>query len=504
LKINLIEYLKATVKKYPNKIAIHDDLEVISFLQLDGFSDKIASAIRNKNNISRLPIAVFMPKNCWSVIAFVGIYKSGNFYVPLDTKSPIDRISKILDTLNSKCIITDTNHKEKLIKLGYKGDIIILEEALAILVSSDHKLELDKIANQVIDVDPIYSIFTSGSTGNPKGVLVSHKSVIGFIEWAIKTYSITENEVIGNQVPFYFDVSVLDIYLMIVKGASLHIIPEDRFIFPIKLIEYLNQKKINFIIWVPSVLNNVSNFNAFATIKPTTLTKILFAGEVMPNKHLNYWRKNYPISLYSNLYGPTETTVIATYYIVNRDFEDHESLPIGTACKNIQTLIFTDDKQLVKKGEIGELCVRGSSVAFGYYNDVEKTKLAFVQNPIHNVYQDIIYKTGDLVFENHLNEIIYVGRKDSQIKHMGYRIELGEIETAILGIEGVSNTCILYDEVNKKIVTFFIATKSNTQIRKELMATLPKYMIPTKWIQKEQFPLNANGKINKLLLKKEL
>jgi D-alanine--poly(phosphoribitol) ligase subunit 1 len=504
LKINLIEYLKATVKKYPNKIAIHDNLEVISFLQLDGFSDKIALAIRNKNNISRLPIAVFMPKNCWSVIAFVGIYKSGNFYVPLDTKSPIDRISKILDTLNSKCIITDTNHKVKLIKLGYKGDIILLEEVLATLVSLDHKLELDKIANQVIDVDPIYSIFTSGSTGNPKGVLVSHKSVIGFIEWAIKTYSITENEVIGNQVPFYFDVSVLDIYLMIVKGASLHIIPEDRFIFPIKLIEYLNEQKINFIIWVPSVLNNVSNFNAFTTIKPTTLTKILFAGEVMPNKHLNYWRKNYPAALYSNLYGPTETTVIATYFIVNRDFKDDESLPIGKACKNIQTLIFTEDHQLAKKGELGELCVRGSSLAFGYYNDVEKTNLAFVQNPLHNLYPDIIYKTGDLVFENNLKEIIFVGRKDSQIKHMGYRIELGEIETAILGVGGVSNTCVLYDDVKKKIVAFFISAKSNLEIRKELIHTLPKYMIPTKWIKKEKFPLNANGKIHKLELKNQM
>jgi D-alanine--poly(phosphoribitol) ligase subunit 1 len=504
LNINLIEYLKATVKKHPNKIAINDNLDHVSFLQLDEFSDKIALAISDKNKILRSPIAVFMPKNCWSVIAFVGVFKSGNFYVPLDTKSPTDRISKILDTLNAECVITDTNHKEKLIELGYKGDIIILEEALSASISNDNALKLDKIANQVIDVDPIYAIFTSGSTGNPKGVLVSHKSVIGFIKWVIVTYSITENEIIGNQVPFYFDVSVLDIYLMIVKGASLHIIPEEKFTFPIKLIAYINKKKINFIIWVPSVLKNISNFDAFATIKPTTLNKILFAGEVMPNKHLNYWRKNYPAALYSNLYGPTETTVIATYFIVNRDFKDDESLPIGKACKNIQTLIFTKDHQLAKKGELGELCVRGSSLAFGYYNDAEKTNLAFVQNPLHNLYPDIIYKTGDLVFENDLNEIIFVGRKDSQIKHMGYRIELGEIETAILGVGGVSNTCVLYDDVKKKIVAFFISAKSNLEIRKELIHTLPKYMIPTKWIKKEKFPLNANGKIHKLELKNQM
>ena len=493
MKINLIEYLKETVHRYPHKIAIDDNTAAVSFLELDEISDKIARKIYSKGNILRTPIAVFIPKSSSAVISFVGVFKSGNFYVPLDTKSPMDRISKILDTLNTACIITDAEHKNRLIQLGYKGEIIVIEEVITNVLSKDDIEKLNVISSQVIDLDPIYSIFTSGSTGNPKGVLISHKGVFDFIEWAIETYSITENDSIGNQVPFYFDVSTLDIYLMLVAGATLHIIPEDRFMFPIKLIEYVNEHKINFVIWVPSVLNNVSNFDAFATIKPTFLNKVLFAGEVMPNKHLNYWRKNHPTALYSNLYGPTETTVIATYYIVNRAFKDEESLPIGKACKNIQIFILTDEGKFLNKGELGELCVRGSSLAFGYYNDIEKTNLAFIQNPSHNLYPDTIYKTGDLVYENDLNEIVFVGRKDSQIKHMGYRIELGEIETAILSVEGVSNTCVLYDDVKKQIVAFFISNKSNREIRKELIYVLPKYMIPTKWIQKEVFPLNANG-----------
>jgi non-ribosomal peptide synthetase component F len=288
---------------------------------------------------------------------------------------------------------------------------------------------------------------------------------------------------------------------MLVAGSTLHIIPENKFAFPIKLIEYVNEHNINFVIWVPSVLNNVANFNAFTTIKPTSLNKILFAGEVMPNKQLNYWRKNHPTALYSNLYGPTETTVIATYYIVNRDFKDDASLPIGKACKNIQTFIFTEKGKLVNKGELGELCVRGSSLAFGYYNDMEKTKLAFVQNPLHNLYPDIIYKTGDLVYQNEYDEILFVGRRDSQIKHMGYRIDLGEIETALLGIEAVSGSCVLYDDLKKKIVAFFISNKSNKEIRKELICILPKYMVPTKWHQMKTFPINSNGKIDKKELK---
>lgn len=504
MKINLIEYLKETVNTHPNKIAIDDNVAVVSFLELDKISDRIASEISFKNNTLRAPVAVFMPKNSWAVISFVGVFKSGNFYVPLDTKSPKERLSKILDTLNPAVIITDTEHKVKLTELGYKREIIVLEDVITNVLDENDINKLKTIASQVIDLDPIYAIFTSGSTGNPKGVLISHKGVFDFIEWAIETYSITEKDIIGNQVPFYFDVSTLDIYLMLVTGATLHIIPENRFSFPIKLIEYINENKINFVIWVPSVLNNVSNFDAFATIKPRFLNKILFAGEVMPNKHLNYWRKNYPSALYSNLYGPTEVTVIATFYIVDRFFKDDESLPIGKPCKNIQTLILTDDGKLVNKGELGELCVRGSSLAFGYYNDTEKTNLAFVQNPLHNLYPDIIYKTGDLVFENDFEEIIFVGRKDSQIKHLGYRIELGEIETAILGIEGVRNTFVFYDEINKKIVSFFISKKSNNEIRKELTCVLPKYMIPTKWINLEEFPLNANGKIDRKELKNSL
>jgi len=504
MKVNLIEYLRETVRKYPEKVAINDSFSSITFSELNIASDKIALAINSKNDSLRMPVAVFLPKNKWAIVSFISIFKSGNFYVPLDVKSPLERTSKVLGTLKLSCIITDLIHKDHLRQLGYLGEVIVIEEILNDSIIDLNLEILSDISKEIIDLDPIYAIFTSGSTGLPKGVLISHRGVFDYIEWAIETYSISENDIIGNQAPFYFDNSTLDIYLMLVIGATLNIIPEDRFTFPIKLIEYVNENKINFVFWVPSVLNSISIFDAFATIKPSYLNKILFAGEVMPNKHLNYWRKNYPDALYSNLYGPTEITVDCTFYIVDREFKDDESLPIGKACKNTQILILSEDGKVAAKGELGELCVRGSSLAFGYYNDLEKTRLAFVQNPLHNSYPDIIYKTGDLVKENEFGEILFVGRKDSQIKHMGFRIELGEIENAIRGVEGVSNTCVLYDDDNKQIAAFFIGTKSNVEIRKALLRALPKYMIPTKWIHRESFPLNANGKINKLELMNQL
>lgn len=500
MKNNLTEYFANTVHNFPDKIAIDDNEAIVLFCELDDITNKIANAIISRNTISRKPIAVFLQKNRWSVASYIAIVKTGNFYVPLDIKSPMERILKILNNLNPAIIITDLAHLNTLKKYGFTGEIILIEEALNHPLSLDGVLYLQEISKNIIDLDPIYAIYTSGSTGTPKGVLISQKGVIDFIDWAQNTYSITEKDIIGNQVPFYFDVSTLDIYLMVVIGATLIIIPEDRFAFPIKLIEFVNEKKINTVCWVPSVLTNVSNFDVFSFLKPTSLQNIFFAGEPMPTKHLNYWRKNYPNALYANLYGPTEITVIATFYNVDRDFNDDEPLPIGKACKNTQILIIAEDGSPVKKGELGELYIRGSSLAFGYYNDPEKTQLAFVQNPSHNSYPDLVYKTGDLVYQNQFDEIMFVGRKDSQIKHLGYRIELGEIETAIIGIKGVKNACVLYDEPNKQIVAFFIAEEPNIEIRKQLISSLPKYMIPTKWIKKETFLLNANGKINKLEL----
>ena len=502
MNCNFVEYFENTLKEFSNKVAIDDNQGKLTFNELNVYSDKVAVSVLNFFDNQRKPVPVYISKSRWAVVSFLGINKSGNFYVPLDVKSPFERTLKILEALDSEIIITDLEHKNKLIEIGFQGRLIILED-----VFKEEVLEIErlsKVKSSIIDLDPIYSIFTSGSTGTPKGVLISHKGVIDYIEWAIKTYNISSNEIIGNQAPFYFDNSTLDIYLMLATGATLNIIPEDKFTFPIKLIEYVNEKEINFVFLVPSVLNSISNFDAFSSILPKNLNKILFAGEAMSNKHLNYWRNKYPNALYSNLYGPTEITVDCTYYIVDRKFNDDESLPIGKACKNTQILILSENGKLVQKGEIGELCVRGSSLAFGYYNDSEKTKSAFIQNPLHNLYPDIIYKTGDLVYENEFEEYIFMGRKDSQIKHMGYRIELGEIETAIQGVQGVKNACVLYDDTLKQIVGFYIGDISSIEIRKSLMNVLPKYMIPTKWFIEMDFPLNANGKVDRLELKKKL
>ena len=490
---NVIEYLSETVGRFPEKTAVKDSEMSITFAELWQNAQKISSALINTNIGLRNPIGVYIPKGCKMIEAFAGINLSGNFYVPLDTKSPASRIESIISTLEAKVLITDRTHLSSL-KTFCNVNIMVVED----IVEADVNI-INAFAqlNSQIDTDPVYSIFTSGSTGVPKGVVVSHRGVIDYIDWANDTFHFKSDAVIGNQAPFYFDNSTLDIYLMYSTGATLNIIPESYFAFPAKLVDYLNEEQISFVFWVPFVLGKVANLNIFESKEPKYIKDVFFAGEVMPNKHLNYWRKHLPNCRYANLYGPTEITVDCTYYEVKREFRDDEPLPIGYVCKNSDILILVDRKRLVNKGEQGELCVRGSSLALGYYNDPERTAQAFIQNPLNNHYPETIYCTGDVVYENEYGEIMYVGRVDSQIKHNGYRIELGEIETALETVEGLGRSLCMYDEAKGKILAFYEGDLEKKQIVRAIGTRLPGFMIPNVFVKVEEFPLTKNGKIDR-------
>lgn len=497
---SVIEYLVKTAAQYPQKAAVQDADGKITFSELLHSAFVVADEI-NKRDVWRQPIGVYIPKGCKMVQAFAGINMSGNFYVPLDTKSPDSRVLSILSVLESDVVITDKTHEEHIREICDKK-VIVIEDVLQNQPKADTSAD-EYLANQ-IDTDPVYSIFTSGSTGAPKGVVVSHRGVIDYIDWAVNTFEFKSDAIIGNQAPFYFDNSTLDIYLMYATGATLDIIPDKYFTFPAELVDYLNDHKISFVFWVPFALINVANKDIFSAKLPQYLKDVFFAGEVMPNKHLNYWRKYLPQCRYANLYGPTEITVDCTYYVVDREFADDESLPIGIACRNSDVLILIDQQREAAVNEQGELCVRGSSLALGYYNDWEKTQKAFIQNPLNKHYPETIYCTGDIVYKNERGEIIYVGRKDSQIKHNGYRIELGEIENAVLASKLVENCCAVYDFNNKKIVLFYQAQQEVTKsdFRKGLANRIPRYMIPTDYHLEDFMRQNTSGKIDRSHYKK--
>lgn len=502
MKINLIEYFEQTVNSFPNKLALIDEMSKLTFIELKQNAQSIALNILERNTKINRPIAIYLPKSNEAITSFLAILYSGNCYAPLDTNNPISRIQSILEVLEPSCIITNNQFIGNLKECNTSIEIINID---ALGNNDINNISFNYL--KCIDTDPAYILHTSGSTGVPKGVVISHLSIIDYINWVITTFNITENEVIGNQTPFIFDMSTLDIYLMLFKGATLHLIPEKKFIFPATLLEYINTNQINLIFWVPSVLINIANLKLLDTITIPSVKKVLFGGEVMPSKHLNYWiQRLNPEVIYGNLYGPTEITGTCTCYIVDETFKEDEPLPIGRPCRNTDILILNEDNELCEIGEKGELCVRGSSLALGYWNNFEKTNETFVQNPLNHSVPERIYRTGDIVFQNNQGQLIYIGRKDFQIKLFGYRIDLGEIEHSILNAFDHINAGVFFDQKKNEIVLVY---ESDIEIpvkefRIKLIKVLSKHMIPTKYIKMDPLPKSPSGKIDRSLINSKI
>ena len=500
MKNSVLPWLDETAKRLPNKLALQDISGNITYQEYRSKSLAIAYKIveLNKGEMKK-PVVVYLEKGKEVLVSFMGVAYSGCFYSPIDTEMPPSRVNKILEVLKPEIVITTNKLKTNFEKFNFYGSYIIYEETIC---SEEDETAVKPYTEKIVDTDLLYVLFTSGSTGVPKGVSICHRSVIDYIDWVTETFNITQKDTFGNQAPFYFDNSILDIYSCMKMGATLNIIPKKLFFQPVPLLEYIKYNKINTIFWVPSALIVVSKLKAFRNVDLSdTLKRVLFCGEVMPNKQLNIWRKFLPNVTYANLYGPTEITDACTYYIVDREFSDDEPLPIGIPMSNTDILVLNDEDKLVTDDEVGELCVRGTSLAMGYYNNPEKTRSAFVQNPLNKAVPEIIYRTGDLVRYNEYREIIYISRKDFQIKHLGHRIELGEIETAISSLEEVTLNCCLYDEKNQRIVLFVDAQVDRAYIKERIEKLVPEYMIPGKVIYLENMPINANGKIDRIKLK---
>ena len=435
-----------------------------------------------------------MDKSVAALVGFMGAVYAGCAYAPLNLRHPAARILSILDTLDAPVVITDRAHLAQLEAMQPGRTILCVEDLLA---HAPDESRLAAVRRGMIDVDPLYVNFTSGSTGTPKGVVVCHRSVVDFITCFTEIFSITERDVLANQAPFDFDVCVKDIYSGLFTGATVQIIPTAYFTQPTKLMDFLCDRGATMLVWAVSALCFVTTMNALDYRKPDTLRAILFSGEVMPIKHLHKLQKHLPDVMYVNLYGPTEITCNCTYYIVDRAFEVGETQPIGVPFPNERILLLREDDTPAAPGEVGELCVSGTAVAMGYYKDPERTAASFTQNPLNPASLETIYRTGDLVRLSETGEMVYVSRKDSQIKHMGHRIELGEIETALCAVEGVERACCLYLHDKGKILCYTCGPAQKAQIVEALHVTLPAYTIPNLFRTIDAMPLNKNGKIDR-------
>lgn len=504
MNINLLQLFEQTVEKNPNKIAVREGVNTLDFRTLKLKAKNVASIIKlHINHRFNTPIAVFLPKSIDCIIADMAATYSGNAYMNLDVKAPTNRTSNIISLIEPSVIISKTEFIDKLHEIPSNILLIDLNKIEFNNYESENDM-LNELMNYIIDTDPYCIINTSGSTGTPKGVVLNHKSFFDFIDWSIETFQFNDDEIIGSLSPQVFDIYSFELCMLMTKGSTMVLIPDGLAAFPQKIIEVLQIEKATFIFWVPTIMVNIANMNLLSQVQLPELKIIWFAGEVFPTKQFNYWKNHLSHTKFVNLYGPIEITLDCTFFIVDRDIPDDEPLPIGIPCKNTSVLILNEEDKLIGQNEEGELCIRGTSLAMGYYNNPEKTNAAFVQNPLNKSYPEIIYRTGDIVSYNDRGEIVFKGRKDTLIKHLGYRIELGEIEHIIVNVlQLVKNCCVVYNTAKKEITTIYesIEVIPEGEFRKKLLEHIPKYMVPTKYIRMDELPRNTNGKIDRLALK---
>ena len=529
---NVLEYLEQSAQKYPDKIAVKDTACAYTYEQLWKMARHIGSRL-TKHTTPNHPVCVFADKSADTLAVFFGIIYAGCFYTLVDPSFPEARIQSMLSVLEPDVIVDGSNAPDKLAACGCTERVIRMETLVHGLkfectnsedtenvaqigtdgvtgcvnqqmeLSDIENARLQEIRESMIDTDPLYCNFTSGSTGTPKGVLVAHRSVIEFIDQFTEIFDITKADVIGNQAPFDFDVSVKDIYSAMKVGATLVVIPKAYFMFPNSVVDMLDENHVTTLIWAVSALCLLNRLHGLKHKVPADINKILFSGEAMPIRQLHAWQSCYPDAMFVNLYGPTEITCNCTYHILEREYTEEEKLPIGIPFPNERVFLLDEDNHLIEPGsvgKIGELCVAGTTLALGYYRNTAATANAFAANPLNPDYPETIYRTGDLASYGGDGLLYFAGRKDFQIKHMGHRIELEEIEHALAAIPEIEGAACFYDREKNKVVACYIGIDDKKYLITAMKKKVPDYMVPNVFCKVDMLPLNKNGKTDKKLL----
>lgn len=511
------------------KIGVISGEKSLSYGDLDAISDRIAGILKAKGVKRGDRVGIFVPKSFASILSVFGILKAGGVYVPLDPGAPANRLAYLIKDCGMRALLTNSMKVaalHEMIPENRPVETVLLidpdgpEEKqpmdtrglnISRLVQWREVLEYTHEASSAepsVELDRAYILYTSGSTGSPKGVMISHRNSLTFVNWAAECVGLSSGDVVSSFAPLHFDLSTFDIFSSISAGATIVLVPEGTSTFPVMLAELIEKKRITVWYSVPSVLTFLVQYGNLAARDLASLRAIVFAGEVFPVKYLRKLMDVVPGARYYNWYGPTETNVCTFYEVKELDPERTPAIPIGKACANTDVFALTKEgKKLNLPGESGELYVRGPSVMLGYWGDVAKTSRALVINPLHPETSELVYKTGDMVTLDSEGNYLYVGRQDHMVKTRGYRVELGEVETILYKHPLVGEAAVMAvpdDLVGNRLRAVISPIKDGHLTKEEVLSFcakwLPNYMIPDIVEFRETLPKTSTGKTDRTSL----
>jgi amino acid adenylation domain-containing protein len=518
---SLIDGFVDSADRFPSRDALVVDGECLSYLALKGLAGKIASAILQHEHDTYPLVALLAQRSKTAYASILGILGAGKGYVPLNPKFPVERTRRMLDLSGCGTLIVGTEgfqHLPKLLLGANRPLIVILPDLIDAsglssdfpqhrFVSSKEMAGLNKFpfCTEISPTDVAYLLFTSGSTGQPKGVPIAQSNVRSYLEYVCDRYEVNETDRFSQEFDLTFDLSVHDMFVCWKRGACLFSVPETSVMAPAK---FIREYRLTMWFSVPSVIGVLARMRLLPPGCFPSLRYSLFCGEPLAASYAELWQEAAPNSVVENLYGPTETTIAISHYRWNKTRSPEECVngivPIGWVFDGQRCSVIDAERRTVPIGAPGELCLSGSQVTTGYWNEPKKTEEQFVRLPPAG--ERHWYRTGDMVRQHTTGCLYYLGRMDHQVKIRGYRVELQEIEAVLrraCDTEQIVSVAWPVENGSADGVVAFIAGVADLDADRVLdycSKILPSYMVPKKIYLCDEMPLNANGKVDRPML----
>jgi amino acid adenylation domain-containing protein len=515
---SLDRLLAASAHARPDGPAVVDGKRTISYGELDERAGRLGNLLVELGVRRGDRVALYLEKSIEAIVAVYGVLRAAGCYVPFDPQAPPARLAAIAADADTRVLLTGAEKAEHWASLAAGGAPL---EALVVLNADDGVQAPPGIrlvtardvaeANSVVrtrgrtEHDLAYILYTSGSTGMPKGVMLSHRNCLAFVEWAVKEFAVAAEDRLSSHAPLHFDLSTFDLFAAVLAGAPVVLAPPESSVFPAAVRRLIEINELTIWYSVPSVLTMLALRGGLSRGDLPRLRCVLFAGEVFPTKYLRRLMELLPHARFANLYGPTETNVCTWYGVPILPEQMTEPIPIGKAIDNVDAFAVTEAGRSAALGEVGELYVRGPTVMQGYWGDPERTAAVLVPDPRDGVSPRPVYRTGDLVQKMEDGNYRFLGRRDAQIKSRGYRIELGDIEAALYAHPAVVECAVvpIPDELVTNRIKAYVATR-DTVSKADLISfcaeRIPRYMIPELFEFRDLLPKTSTGKVDRQAL----